>query len=125
MKNIITQITLLTFLAIISSCTTFKDAGYKNVSYFQNLEHNGTQNEDITNYAPFKIQSGDILGINVNSVASPEAAAAAAVFNTTIVKTNINDPNAVNPVYGFRVDANGNVQLPYVGNMKVAGMNTD
>ncbi len=121
MKNSITQIMLLTLLLVISSCGAFKDSGYKDVSYFQNLNHNGTYDETINNYSSFKIQSGDILGINVNSVNQE----AASVFNTSTSRVNGATPDALNPVYGFRVDGNGNVQLPLVGTMKVAGMTTD
>ncbi|MDB5030804.1 polysaccharide biosynthesis/export family protein [Mucilaginibacter sp.] len=122
MKNNITLITLLALSLLISSCSVFKDQGYKNVSYFQNLDHTGFHEEKINNYTPFKIQSGDILGINVNSSINQEAAS---VFNTSTNRLAGANPDAINPVYGFKVDANGNVQLPLVGNMKVVGMTTD
>ncbi|GAB3906931.1 polysaccharide biosynthesis/export family protein [Mucilaginibacter boryungensis] len=127
MKNTIIQTTLLAFSLILSSCSffrdkgVFKDSGYQNVSYFQNADHSGYFEEKINNYAPFKIQSGDILGINVNSVNQE----AASVFNTSTNRVNGASPDAINPVYGFKVDVNGNVQLPLVGDMKVAGMTTD
>ncbi|GAA4089428.1 polysaccharide biosynthesis/export family protein [Mucilaginibacter panaciglaebae] len=120
MKNI-TQITLFALSLILSSCGVFKDSEYKNVSYFQNIDHSGFHEEKIDNYTPFKIQPGDILGINVNSINQE----AASVFNTSTNRINGSSPDAINPVYGFKVDANGNVQLPLVGEMKVTGMTTD
>ena len=122
MKNNITLIALLAFSLIFSSCNVFKDQEYKNVSYFQNLDHNGFHEENIDNYTPLKIQPGDLLGINVISSSNQEAAS---VFNTSINRVAGTNPDVVNPVYGFKVDAGGNVQLPLVGNMKVAGMTTD
>jgi polysaccharide export outer membrane protein len=123
MKKKITQLFTLAFIFVISSCAVFNDSEYKDVSYFQNLSHNGSFQEDINNYSPLKIQTGDILGINVNSINQE----AASVFNTSLNRVNGNnmDNNVNNPVYGFRVDANGEVQLPLVGNMKVAGFTTD
>ncbi len=122
MKNNITLITLLVLSLLISSCSVFKDQEYKDVSYFQNLDHTGFHEEKINNYTPFKIQSGDILGINVISPSNQEAAS---VFNTSTNRVIGANPDAINPVYGFKVDADGNVQLPLVGNMKVAGITTD
>jgi len=127
MKNTVTQITLLTLCLIVSSCglfsdkAVFKDSGYKNVSYFQDVNHSGYFEEKINNYTPFKIQNGDILGINVNSINQE----AASVFNTSTNRVNGAAPDAVSPVYGFKVDGSGNVQLPLVGDMKVVGMTTD
>jgi polysaccharide export outer membrane protein len=121
MKKPNTLLALITISLLITSCGTFKDKGYKNVSYFQNLEHNGSHQEDISNYTPFLIQSGDILGINVTSLNQE----AASVFNTSTARANGASPDALNPVYGFKVDADGNVQLPLVGEMKVAGITTD
>jgi polysaccharide export outer membrane protein len=122
MKNNITLITLLAFSVLISSCNIFRDQEYKNVSYFQNLDHTGFHEEKINNYAPFKIQPGDILGINVISSSNQEAAS---VFNTSINRVIGANSDAINPVYGFKVNTDGNVQLPLVGNMKVAGITTD
>jgi len=121
-KNNITLIALLALSLLISSCSVFKDQEYNNVSYFQNLDHTGFHEEKINNYTPFKIQSGDILGINVISPSNQEAAS---VFNTSASRVIGANPDAINPVYGFKVDADGNVQLPLVGNMKVAGITTD
>jgi polysaccharide export outer membrane protein len=121
MKIKFTTLKLLALTLCISSCGVFKDKEYKNVSYFQDLDHTGFQTEIITNYAPFKIQTGDILGINVSSPNQE----AASVFNTSTNRVNGASPDAINPVYGFKVDAKGEIQLPLVGAMKVAGLTTD
>lgn len=121
MKNNSTLPGLLALVLIMSSCSVFKDKEYKDVSYFQNLDHTDFREERIQNYTPLKIQPGDILGINVNSINQD----AAAVFNTSTNRVSGANPDAINPVYGFRVDANGEVQLPLVGTMKVSEMTTD
>jgi polysaccharide export outer membrane protein len=123
MKKEIIQLSILVGVLFISSCGVFRDREYKNVSYFQNAEHSGFTQENITNYTPLKIQSDDILGINVSSINQD----AASVFNTSINKVNGSngDNTVVNPVYGFKVDGNGEVQLPLAGTMKVAGLTTN
>ena len=110
-------------MLIISSCGLYKDKGYQQISYYQDLDRSGTAPEAIKNYQPLKIQPGDILGINVNSL-NPEASS---VFNTSINHVNGNnlDNSAANPVFGFKVDASGQVTLPYLGNLSVVGMTTD
>jgi len=121
MKKRFTLACILAISLSICSCSVFKDKEYKDVSYFQNLDHSGYHQEEINNYSPFKIQVGDLLGINVNSINQE----AASVFNTSINHINGNNMDAVSPVYGFRVDAGGEIQLPLVGSMKVTGMTTD
>jgi len=123
MKKTFPQLYVLLFILFMSSCGVYRDSEYKNVSYYQNLDHSGFKEEDIKNYSPLKIQSGDILGINVNSINQE----AASVFNTSISRINGNnaDNTLANPVFGFKVGPNGEVQLPLVGDMKVAGLTTD
>lgn len=122
MKKNIPLIALTVFILIASSCGLYKDKGYKQVSYYQNVNRPGAT-EVIANYQPLKIQTGDLLGINVNSL-NPEASS---VFNTSINRVNGNglDASTTNPIYGFRVDGAGQVQLPLVGAFQVAGLTTD
>jgi polysaccharide export outer membrane protein len=122
MKNKLQLLAIAFFILICSSCSLYKDKGYKQVSYFQDIKSPGAT-EAIANFQPLKIQPSDLLGINVNSL-SPEGNA---VFNTSINRVNGNglDASTTNPIYGFRVNANGQIQLPYVGSMTVAGMTTD
>lgn len=122
MKNKLQLLAIAFFILICSSCSLYKDKGYQQVSYFQDIKSPGAT-QAIANFQPLKIQPADLLGINVNSL-SPEGNA---VFNTSINRVNGNglDASTTNPIYGFRVNANGQIQLPYVGSMTVAGMTTD
>jgi len=107
---------LLILLLIISSC-----GSYRKIGYFQDLNRNNSSKESINNFTSVTIQPEDILGINVSSL-NPEASA---IFNynlNTITGTNQNNPN--NPVIGYLVDQKGEIQLPLLGNYKVAGLTT-
>lgn len=122
MKKVFPLFALAFSFILVSSCGLYKDKGYKQVSYYQDVNRTNIV-EPIKNFEPLKIQVGDLLGINVSSM-NPEASG---VFNTNINRVNGNslDASATNPIYGFRVDADGQVQLPLVGTLKVAEMTTD
>lgn len=122
MKKKFPLLVLIVLTLFASSCGLYRDKGYKQVSYYQDVNP-GVTTEPIANYQPLKIQTGDLLGINVNSL-NPESSS---VFNTSINRVNGNglDASATNPIYGFRVDAAGQVQLPLVGGLHVAGLTTD
>jgi polysaccharide export outer membrane protein len=123
------------FLAVIlfnMSCTA-----YKNIPYFQDLDHKTITQENIDNYSPLKIQPGDLLGINVSSTSTAEALAPF-ISNSNRVTGNNNDgannrsntpqglDNAnTNPVFGYRVSPKGEIEMPLVGTVKAAGLTTD
>lgn len=96
----------------------------KSIVYFQgdSTKYHSQQIKD--NYIP-KIQPSDILSIIVGSL-NPEANE---VFNTpnqfTTASTNYSNTGGprVQPL-GYLVDLNGNIEIPLVGKMKIAGLNT-
>jgi polysaccharide export outer membrane protein len=118
LKSKTLSILVVVIIAFFCSCSS-----YKNIPYFQDLDQNNITREEINNYSPLLIQPGDILAINV---ASPSNGTE--LFNYNLNRVNgsqgggENGPE--NSVIGFLVDVNGNVNLPYIGQMKVAGLNT-
>jgi len=116
MKNIVLTLYAFIALLVLSSC-----GSYRKTAYFQDLKQNASSREPIGNYTSVTIQPEDILGINVSSL-NPEASA---IFNynlNTITGTVNNNQN--NPVIGYLVDQKGEIQLPLIGNYKVAGQTT-
>jgi polysaccharide export outer membrane protein len=111
------QISLITIVLVLflTSCDS-----YKQVPYFQDLDRNSIIQENIKNFSPYTIQTNDILGIYFNSSSSQEAMAP---FNTNLgrINGNIADMASNNPVVGYLVDEKGNIQIPLIGTMKVAG----
>jgi polysaccharide export outer membrane protein len=115
MKLSVTKLFLFITILFCFSC-----GSYKNVPYFQDLDHVKNTEEAINNFTALKIQTNDLIGIHVTSL-NPEAAM---VFNSgqgSGIEASANN----NQVYGYRVDAGGEIKLPLLGNMKVAGMTTD
>src|ERR1700761_4223891 len=112
---------LLNVLLFTCILFTFSCGSYQNIPYFQDLKTTGITKEEINNYSPLVIQTGDILGINVSSL-NP---AASDVFNYNLnrVDGDNNDRTPQNSVIGYLVDHNGNIRVPYIGELKVAGFN--
>jgi polysaccharide export outer membrane protein len=105
--------------AIILFCCSC--SSYKNVPYFQDLDQNNITREDINNFSPFVIQPGDILAINLNS---PSAGTEKFNYNLGHISEGGNTTNPESAVIGYLVDVNGNINLPLLGQMKVAGLST-
>jgi polysaccharide export outer membrane protein len=118
MKRTFINLAIVGLLFFAASC-----GSYKQVPYFQDLDRSSIVSQEIKNYSPFTIQAGDILGISVTSSSDP---AAVGLFNNNLnrVNGNNNDLTPSNAVLGWQVDGKGNVQLPYLGNLKVAGYTT-
>lgn len=100
----------------------FSCSSYKDIPYFQDLDKTTATIETIDNYSPLTIQPEDILGINVSSL-NPEASA---IFNYNLNRVNGNnyDNSVDNPVVGYLVDQDGDIQIPLIGTMEVAGYTT-
>jgi len=110
---------LFVLVAVLcSSCST-----YEKVPYFQDLNQNSITKEDINNFSPLIIQPGDILAISVNS---PSDGASQFSYNLNRINgsssTDATTPE--NAVIGWMVDLNGNINLPFLGQVKVSGLNT-
>ena len=118
MKLKLIQLFLLLFPLLNFSC-----GEYNKIPYYQNLDHTRYSEESITNYTKFKIQKEDILSINVSSLNQE----AASVFNTGSARVtgNNSDNSGTSPGYSAKVNSEGMVNLPLVGQMKVIGLTTE
>lgn len=108
------QILLFTLLFIVLSCNT-----HKKLVYFQS-EVNGKAH---TNYTP-TLKTDDFISI----VVSGEDPLVVAAFNLPPVvgasaTSNSGYTQGTPANSGFLIDANGNVQLPVLGTVKLGGMN--
>jgi polysaccharide export outer membrane protein len=113
MKKILFYALLAGLMAIAPACSS-----YRHIPYFQNAPQEGM--EAINNYVAMTIQVQDLLALNVTSLNSE----AAAVFNNNLnrINGNNNDLTTSNPVQGYLVDEKGEINLPYMGVVKVAGL---
>ncbi|NVO86104.1 polysaccharide biosynthesis/export family protein [Hymenobacter sp. P5252] len=117
MTSYISTTLLFTFLMIFTSCSS-----YRKIPYFQDLNMSKVLEEPLDNYTPPLVQPQDILGISVSSL-NPEASA---VFNYNLNRVNGNnyDLSPGNPVVGYLVDDQGEINVPIVGAIKVSGLTT-
>lgn len=113
MKNQIKKYLAILLLAnLLVNC-----ASKEKVAYFQEVE--GVKVQDaVINFEP-EIQIGDLLSINVSSV-NAEAALPFNLYETPLVGTM----NANAKPITYLVDADGEINFPVIGKVKVAGNTT-
>jgi polysaccharide export outer membrane protein len=129
-KNIYLNIFLyLTVLFCLSSCVN-----QKQIAYFQKGINQSDTIQVAKVYVP-KIQSGDILSISIGSL-NPAASSFFNPYSTTPANTDVTDAtslaNGTMPAPtlaqsaspGFLVAADGSIELPLLGNIKLAGLTT-
>lgn len=118
----IASILLLAYIAIIGGTTSCVSP--KSIVYFQGDSVRYSSQEITQKYIP-KIQPSDILSIIVGSLNTE----ANEVFNTpnqfTTASTNYSNTGGarIQPL-GYLVDSDGQIEIPLVGKLKVAGLRT-
>jgi polysaccharide export outer membrane protein len=119
---------ILTALSLtLSSCRHVKDVTYFQASRDTSAKKVTYPNFDKTHEAKTMmyeavIQPNDILSIYVSSL-SQEASS----FFNTITKSerpDFGDSYSTRPNVGYMVDVNGNIEMPLVGKVKLAGLTT-
>jgi polysaccharide export outer membrane protein len=108
---------LLATALFLSSC----GVKYETIPYFTDMPV-GNQAEDINNQTILKIQKNDILAITVSSL-DEKSDAYSNLGNMGTVQPRVSGSNLPTP-NGFIVDQQGNVQLPYLGSVKIEGLST-
>lgn len=113
MKKILVVLTLMTMSLSFTGCVMTKHA-----AYFQNID-----SVDITQRHPAPethIKTNDELTIIVSST-TPEAAAPFNVVMAGPTNSSANQ-NISKAMYGYIVDAEGNINFPVIGKVKVVGL---
>lgn len=118
------------FVTLFSSCVN-----QKQIAYFQKGINQSDTMAVAKAYIP-KIQPGDILAINVGSL-NPVASSFFNPYSTTPVtsdnssgvsagssSTGTVPVTAQSSAPGFLVDSAGTIELPLIGTLKIAGLNT-
>ena len=107
----------LILAVVISSCTP-----YHNSAYFQGLDRNSGVSHKIDNFSPLTVQTGDELSLDIKSL-NPDASA---MFNTSggggSASAGSTGGSPAGGGSGYLVDKNGEIDLPLVHKLKVAGM---
>lgn len=103
---------ILTVMLVSSSCVNTKKA-----VYFSD-QKNGSFNSPAI--PPLVIQNNDLLSISVSSL-NPEASA---IFNQPN-NSNANNTTTTTTATGYLVDGEGNIQFPFLGTVKAAGLSKD
>jgi polysaccharide export outer membrane protein len=114
---------LLTLLGLSGAMFITSCVNTKNVTYFQNLSaEKRSVMESVAKFTEPIIQADDILAISINTI----DAQSSEVVNQagTFVNSGTNSTSNRQPLNGYLVDKNGEVELSLIGNIKVAGLTT-
>jgi polysaccharide export outer membrane protein len=110
-----TKIYLLFLLSIIvTSCIPKKD-----LIYLQDKKSNANEVVTASNQNPYRLQTNDILNINVKAIDSKLVA----IFNNTEGGATGNEQSSY--FTGYSVDDHGNIRLPILGEMNVLGFTAE
>lgn len=123
---------LLVCLTAVSSCLLFSCTSQR-IAYFQDVPDSMSVNSvkyvDLPAFTPPVVRPDDILNINVQTL-DPQANMILNQGNlpvqSGVTTVNPNSPtlNNQNAVSGYLVNKNGEIYMPYVGNVNVAGLTT-
>jgi len=116
-NNVLLGYFKLFVLLLVMALTSSSCVSYKNIPYFQDVDKSKITDLKL-NYSPMVIQPEDQLSINVSSL-TPETAS---LFNNN-VQVNLNNSNTA--VFGYFVNQKGEIDLPLLKMVKVAGLTTD
>ena len=111
----------LRIVILIAIIFNFSCTPYKQVPYFQDLARDSTVVQKINNYTPLTLQAGDLLGINVTSLNHD----ADLIFDySSSVTQSTGMGYDRDPVVGYLIDQDGNIKLPLIGTLNIAGYTT-
>ncbi len=113
-----TKIYLLLLLGIlVTSCIPKKD-----LIYLQEKKSNDKEVVTASNQNPYRLQTNDILNVNVKAIDSKLVA----IFNNTEGSASTGSVNEQSSYYnGYSVDDHGNIRLPILGEMNVLGFTVE
>ncbi len=119
MKKVTISFLAVTLIMILGSCRNVKE-----VTYFQESKDTAVLSKQkfIEEHFVSIIQNYDILSVYVSSL-SPEATSFFNVFSKSEGPT-VGDSYSTRPNVGYLVDADGNIDMPLIGKIKVAGLST-
>jgi polysaccharide export outer membrane protein len=113
------KILVFLFLIVLASC-----APTRNLAYFKDIQNGNGFSEEIKNKIEPVIQPNDLLEITVISL-NPESNI---LFNSGVLQT-IGSPGSTSASgrvnEGYLVAANGTINFPVLGSVKLAGLNKE
>ncbi|WP_282148879.1 polysaccharide biosynthesis/export family protein [Algibacter lectus] len=99
-------------LLLLNSCASSKD-----IQYFQNVE-DGVLKDSTSSFSA-KIQSGDLLYINVTTI-NAEAALPFNLYESPMLQNS----NSIGKPLPYLVDDDGNINFPVLGKLKIVNLTT-
>ncbi len=113
---------ILLFILSASFCSC---ANYKKIAYFRDLQNNTQQTIPEIAYKELKIQADDILSITIQTIDPVNTTSINQITTTPVAGVSLGTANSNSAqVAGFLVDKEGDIELPMLGKLKLAGLTT-
>jgi polysaccharide export outer membrane protein len=109
-------IPLIAMAILAASCSTQKE-----LSYLNNLYELGGENYFTMDVPDYKVQPRDILFVSVKAQ-TPEGTLAEMLNDKTSANTNYISNEGTAYLVGYSIDPGGNVNIPLLGDIPVAGL---
>ncbi len=109
-------IPLLTLILLATACSTQKE-----LSYLNNLYELGGENYFPMDVPDYKVQPRDVLYVSVKAQ-TPEGTLTEMLNDRTSANANYITSEGTAYLIGYSIDPQGNITLPLVGDVPVAGM---
>ena len=108
---------LITLIYILSGCITYRDI----VNFRENSSKSDNTKDSIAASVSLKLQADDIIQVFVSSYNKEEANKFNLLINQASAGQAMNaGPSVVDP-FGYRIDQKGNIEMPLLGDVPVAG----
>ncbi len=131
MKNL--KLIKIFVLLVLMSSTICSCSGYKNISYFKNVDttasvYNKGEIIPVSEYTEIRLLPDDILKVSITTL-DPEANGAANItasgnlINSASPVTGLQSAGAKAPD-GYLINKDGNIELPLLGQINVGGLTT-
>ena len=110
------------FIISLSFCAC---GNYKKIAYFRDLQDSAkSQTISTIAYKELIIKSDDILSVTIQTIDPQNASSINQVTTAPVVEQALGTSTEGAPVMGYLVDREGNIELPMLGKIKLAGLTT-
>ena len=107
---------LFIFSLLLTSCIPNKD-----LIYLQNKNNSSNQAVEQVNHKPYRLQTNDILIINIKAIDSKLVE----IFNNNLNQSAVTGNESTSYFGGYSIDDHGNIKLPILGEVNVLGFTTE
>lgn len=117
----LSRCTLILLIYLLSGCITYRDI----VNFREDSNKSDNSKDSISASVSLKLQTDDIIQVFVSSYNKEEANKFNLLINQASVGQAMNAGPAVVDPFGYRINQKGNIEMPLLGEVPIAGLTLD